>query len=78
LAIQKLARLRRHTVMASYRYYFLDATDHVTSTGLIECDTDSEAQICADRLLAGSNHEGIEVWNGSRQIHYAQKAPKAT
>jgi len=59
--------------MAVYRYYFLDTADHVISTGLIDCDTDDQAQANAHRMLAGSDHAAIEVWDGSRQVHYENR-----
>jgi hypothetical protein len=59
--------------MPIYRYYFLDASDHVSATGLADCETDEQVQARADRLLAGSDHAGIEVWDGGRHIYRADK-----
>jgi hypothetical protein len=58
-----------------YRYYYLDLADRVMSTGLLDCDSDEEAQTRAERLLAGGDEAAIEVWDGSRQVHYAKRLP---
>jgi hypothetical protein len=59
--------------MPIYRYYFLDAADHVSATGLVECESDEQVQVRADRLLASSGHAGIEVWAGGRNVYRADK-----
>ncbi|HUL10502.1 MAG TPA: hypothetical protein VLV76_29515 [Candidatus Acidoferrum sp.] len=63
----------KDVVVRSYRYYYLDSTDRVASTGLIDCDSDEEAQARAERLLAGADDAAIEVWDGSRKVHYAKR-----
>ena len=42
--------------MSRYRYCFLDCADHVADFQLIECDTDGQAKIRADRLLAACSY----------------------
>jgi len=59
--------------MPIYRYYFLDATDHVSATGLVDCETDDQVQARANRLLNSSRHAGIEVWDGGRHVYRADK-----
>jgi hypothetical protein len=59
--------------MPIYRYYFLDPADHVSATGLIDCETDDQLQAHAHRLLAGSDHAGIEVWDGGRHVYRVDK-----
>lgn len=46
--------------MSSYRYCLLDSADHVAEFHLIECETDSQAQARADRLLAACGYPSIE------------------
>ena len=66
-------RSTNETSMTSYRYYFLNGRDHVIGTGLLECDGDSEVRSRAERLLAGGDEAAIEVWEGTRQVHYAKR-----
>ena len=61
-------------LMPIYRYYFLDAADHVSATGLLDCDTDDQVQAPADRLLASSGHADIEVWDGGRHVYRSDKS----
>jgi len=57
----------------SYRYYYLDSADRIAPTGLIDCDSEEEAQARAERLLAGADEAAIEVWDGSRKVHDAKR-----
>jgi hypothetical protein len=57
----------------NFRCYYLDSDNHVVSTGLIQCDSDAQAQACADILLAASLHAGIEVWDGPWKVYHADK-----
>ena len=59
--------------MSSYRYIFLDSSDHVADYHVIDSETDTQAQARADRLLAASNHPGIEVWDHGRHVYRARK-----
>ena len=52
--------------MSNYRCYFLDFR-------LIECETDSQGQARADRLLAVCGYPGIEVWDRDRRVYRARK-----
>ena len=59
--------------MSRYRYHFLDSADHVADFHVIECETDSQAQVRADRLLAAYGYPGIEVWDRDRKVYRARK-----
>ena len=59
--------------MASYRCYFLDAADHIADFNLIECETDAQAQVRADRKLAASRYPGIELWACKRRVYRARE-----
>jgi len=59
--------------MSRYRYHFLDSADHVADFHLIECETDSQAQARADRLLAACGYPGIEFWDRDRKVYRARK-----
>lgn len=59
--------------MSSYRYCLLDSADHVAEFHLIECETDSQAQARADRLLAACGYPSIEVWDRGRRVYCARK-----
>ena len=59
--------------MPSYRYYFLDSAGHIADFHLIECETDNQAQVRADRLLAACGYPGIEVWDRDRKVYRARK-----
>jgi hypothetical protein len=56
-----------------YRFYYLGSADRVAATEVIHCDTDAQAQARADRLLAASDHAGIEVWDRSQVVYRARK-----
>ena len=59
--------------MPRYRYCFLDSADHVADFHLIESETDSQARVRADRLLAACEHHSIEVWDRDRKVYRARK-----
>jgi hypothetical protein len=59
--------------MPSYRYCFLDSADCVADFHVIECETDSQAQKRADRLLAAFDYPTIEVWDGARRVYWRGK-----
>jgi hypothetical protein len=59
--------------MSVYRFYYLDSTDRVAAADVIHCDTDAQAQARADKLLAASDHPGIEVWDRSQIVYRARK-----
>jgi hypothetical protein len=56
--------------MAQYRCYFLDAQNHVISFVTIITGTDALACVEAAKLWRASPHHGVELWNGSKMIHY--------
>ena len=60
--------------MHSYRFYFLDANDHIKAVETIECISDVEAARKATDLLAEHNaYEAIEVWKGKHRVHQARR-----
>ena len=60
--------------MPLYRCFFLDPADRIFgSDDLIECETDTQAQACADRLLADRGFPGVEVWDCERKVYSARK-----
>ena len=59
--------------MAVYRLYYLDSADRVAAVDVIHCGTEAEARSRADKLLAASNHHGIEVWDRSQVVYRARK-----
>jgi hypothetical protein len=63
--------------MSSFRFCFLDSIGCVTDFHLIECETDSQAQTRADRLLAAYDYLSIEVWDRGRRVYRAQKETRA-
>jgi hypothetical protein len=56
-----------------YRFYYLDSADRVAATEVIHCATDAQAQARADRLLAATDHPGIEVWDRSQVVYRVLK-----
>ena len=60
-------------VMPEYHCFFLDAAERVTATLTISSRTDSEAQACADKMLATSEHAGVEIWIGGRSLYRSRK-----
>jgi hypothetical protein len=58
--------------VAIYRFYYLDARDRVAAAEVFHCDNDIDAQARADRLLTGSIHPGIEVWDRIQVVYRAQ------
>jgi len=66
--------------MPLYRCFFLDPADRIFgSDDLSECETDTQAQACADQLLATRGFPGVEVWDCERKVYSARKtaAPSA-
>jgi hypothetical protein len=63
--------------MSSFRFCFLDSIGCVSDFHLIECETDSQAQTRADRLLAAYGYLSIEVWDRDRRVYRAQKEPRS-
>jgi len=61
-----------------YRCYFLDSSDRVAATDLIECHTDVQAQALADIRLAAGDYPGIEVWDRARRVYRARKVGGST
>jgi hypothetical protein len=60
-------------VMPEYHCFFLDAADQVAATVTIRCGTDHEAQFRADKMLAVSDHAGVEIWRGGRSLYRSKK-----
>jgi hypothetical protein len=58
-----------------YRCYILNDAQKIASAENVECTTDEEVEREAADLLAANNHyRGIEIWNGTRRVHF-QLAP---
>ena len=55
--------------MAGYRFYILDAEDHIVQAFEIECANDAKARLAARQLLAGDPyHRAVEVWERTRRL----------
>jgi hypothetical protein len=51
-----------------YRFYLLEAGDHISAVRVCKCGTDADALLQADAVLQGSKCPAVEVWNGSRRV----------
>ena len=69
-----MSTLAGRQTMPIYRCYFLNAQDCVIATELIDCADDNRAQARADKMLAASDHAGIEIWERDRYAYRANKA----
>jgi hypothetical protein len=55
--------------MVGYRFYILDAEDHIVQAFEIECANDAKARLAARQLLAGDPyHRAVEVWERTRRL----------
>ncbi len=55
--------------MTPYRFYYLNALDHIVDAEWISCAGDAAAMARAARkLLARSDSRGIEIWQGKRRV----------
>jgi hypothetical protein len=61
----------------SYRCYFIDTNDHIQSFEQVECETDAEAALRAEALLAASPLTTAELWCGTRLVGRWSKAEAA-
>jgi hypothetical protein len=52
----------------SYRCCFTDAGDRIRSYEQIECASDTEAALKVDELLASSQDNAAELWQGERLV----------
>ena len=52
----------------NYRCYFTDAGDRIRSYEQIECANDTEAALKVDELLAASQDNAAELWQGERLV----------
>ena len=50
--------------MPRFRFFLLDAADHIAIARYLDCETDSHAAARADRLLADADCPCVEVWEG--------------
>jgi hypothetical protein len=57
-----------------YRCYYTDYADRVVAVDVIHCDTDAEARVKADALLAASGHAAVEIWDRIQVVYRARKA----
>ena len=53
--------------MRSYRCYLL-TEDHIIDVRVVDCETDADALLEADRILATSSCTAAEVWDRQRQV----------
>jgi hypothetical protein len=53
----------------------MDSADRVVAVDVIHCDTDAEARVKADALLAASNHVALELWDRTQVVYRARKTP---
>jgi hypothetical protein len=51
-----------------YRCYFTDAADRIRSYEEIACINDSAAALKVDELLAASQYNSAELWQGKRLV----------
>lgn len=58
----------QNTAHKSYRCYFTNVNDRIQSYEPIECQTDAEAALKAQELLAASEFMTAEVWQGRRLV----------
>ena len=60
--------------MQTYRFYFLDAEDHIKASEVMTCPDDAAATAAAASLL--EDHKGyaaIEVWRGKDLVHHTRR-----
>jgi hypothetical protein len=54
-----------------YRCYFLNDAQKIAAAENVNCTTDEEAKReAADLLAANNQYRGIEIWNGTRRVHF--------
>lgn len=55
--------------MVGYRCYILDADDHIVQAHDLDCETDAQAELTAEGLLARDPYHGsAEVWHAKRRV----------
>jgi hypothetical protein len=65
--------------MIPYRFYFLNARDHIIDAEWISCAGDAAAMArAAATLLARHDSCGIEIWQGKRRVDAVAKPFAAT
>jgi hypothetical protein len=64
---------RAMKAMPEYHCFFLDAAGQVAATLTIRCGTDDEAQSLTGKMLAVSDHVGVEIWIGGRSLYRSRK-----
>lgn len=63
--------------MPSYRCYFLDESDHISGTEMIDADALTAAVEKARALLRDlPNHRSVEVWQGDERLYAPAAAPR--
>ena len=62
------ARKRRGALMASYRCYRVDGSDHVTGIELFELSSDSEARSRAVTIVSENHWGGYQLWELGRRV----------
>jgi hypothetical protein len=60
--------------MIPYRFYFLNARDHIIDAEWVCCAGDAAAMArAAAKLLARHDSRGIEIWQGKRRVDAVAK-----
>lgn len=60
--------------MQTYRFYFLDADDHIKASEVMTCADDAAASAAAASLLEDrKSYAAIEVWRGKDLVHHARR-----
>ena len=59
--------------MSGYRCYFLDNSDRIAACQKLACEDDIQAQENAYRLLVGSSHAAVEIWQFDRKVYRADR-----
>jgi hypothetical protein len=60
--------------MVPYRFYYLNARDHIVDAEWVFCAGDAAAMArAAAKLLARRDSRGIEIWHGKRRVDTVAK-----
>ena len=63
--------------MPAYRCYFLDESDHISGTEIIDADALTAAVEKARALLRDlPNHRSVEVWQGDERLYAPGSSPR--
>ena len=59
-----------------YRCYLIEA-DRIAAINVIECESQADAVLEADRLLAASPCTSAEIWDRGLQVSIINRSPSA-